>query len=283
MIILLSPAKTLDFTRPVAEAGSRARFEPQATAIAAAASRLGAERLAEVMHVSPRLAELTAARFAGFATAADRPAIRAFAGDVYRGFDAASADPDTLAFAQAHLRILSGLYGVLRPLDRIRPYRLEMGLGWSPDGSGRLVDHWGGRIAGAILADLEALDSRTIVNLASGEYFEAVGPHLPPSARVIAPDFRIATERGLAFHSFAAKVARGRLARFLCERRASDPAAILDFSEDGWSLDRPGSSPDRPLFVRQPAARATANRRRVPRAGPRARSRGAVAPRPIIG
>nr|WP_294170602.1 YaaA family protein [uncultured Sphingomonas sp.] len=250
MIILLSPAKTLDLTSPYAERPTEARFAAEANRIARAAAKLGPGRLAELMHLSPKLAALNAARFKTFARAEERPAIRAFAGDVYRGFDAASADEDTIAFAQEHLRILSGLYGVLRPLDAIRPYRLEMGTRWAPTRD-KLTDHWGSKVARAVLSDLKADGSGTILNLASNEYYAAVGPHLPKrGVRVIAPDFRVRTAEGLQFHSFTAKVARGTMARWVCDERVADLAALPSFERDGWRYDAEGSTPDKPLYVR---------------------------------
>jgi uncharacterized protein len=253
MIILLSPAKTLDFESAATDIATRPRFSAEAGRIARAAAKLGADRLSELMHISPALADLNHQRFRRFARAEQRPAIRAFAGDVYRGFDAASADPDTMAYAQDHLRILSGLYGVLRPLDAIRPYRLEMGTRWGP-ASERLTDHWDGKVAKAVRADLRAEGSGVLLNLASAEYFAAVGPHLPKrGVRLIAPDFRVRTSKGLQFQSFTAKVARGALARWVCEERIADPAGLADFDRAGWRFAPDGSTDARPLFVRDPA------------------------------
>lgn len=249
MLILLSPAKTLDLASPFPDQPSEPRFAGDAARLARAAAKLGAPKLAELMHISPKLAALNAARFKGFATAEARPAIRLFAGDVYRGFDAASAEPEVIAFAQDHLRILSGLYGILRPLDAVRPYRLEMGTRWAPKGD-RLVDHWGRKVAGALLADLADEGSGTILNLASREYFAVVGPYMPKKTRLIAPDFRVATAKGLQFQSFTAKVARGALARFVCDERIAEIAGIEAFDRDGWRFDAAGSTPAIPLFVR---------------------------------
>jgi len=250
MLILLSPAKTLDFTTPVEDIPTKARFATEASRIARAAAKLGPERLGELMHISKALAELNHQRFKSFGKAEERPAIRAFAGDVYRGFDAASADPDTIAFAQDHLRILSGLYGALRPLDAIRPYRLEMGTRWAP-AADRLVDHWGPKVAKAIAADLRAEGSKLVVNLASNEYFAVIKGQLPKAVRIIAPDFRVHTAKGLQFQSFTAKVARGVMARWLCDERVEDPAALVHFDRDGWAFDAEGSTPDKPLFVKR--------------------------------
>ena len=249
MLILLSPAKTLDFDSPFAEEPTRARFAAEAGRIARAAGKIGPAGQAGLMHISPALAELNHQRFKRFGRAEPRPAIRAFAGDVYRGFDAASADPATIAFAQDHLRILSGLYGVLRPLDAIRPYRLEMGTRWAPAGD-RLVGHWGDKVAKAVAADLRAEGSKLLLNLASNEYFAVLKGQLPKTVRVIAPDFKVRTAKGLMFQSFVAKVARGAMARWLCEERVEDPAALSSFDRDGWRHDVGGSSPGRPLFVR---------------------------------
>jgi len=253
MLALLSPAKTLDFERVVTDQPTRARFASEAGRIARAAAGIGANGLGKLMHISPALADLNHKRFKRFGRAEKRPAIRAFAGDVYRGFDAGSADADTIAFAQDHVRILSGLYGVLRPLDAIRPYRLEMGTNWSPDG-GKLTDYWGDRVAKAVAADLRAEGSKLLLNLASNEYFAVLKGKLPKNVRVIAPDFRVrigaGSIEGLQFQSFAAKVARGAMARWLCEERIADPAALRSFDRDGWRFEANGSTPDKPLFVR---------------------------------
>ena len=249
MLILLSPAKTLDFETPFTEEATKPRFAAEASRIARAAAKLGPAKLRELMHISEPLADLNHRRFKQFGKAEQRPAIRAFAGDVYRGFDAASADVDTLAFAQDHLRILSGLYGMLRPLDAMRPYRLEMGTRWAP-AADKLVEHWGAKVAKAIAADLRADGSKLVINLASNEYFAVLKGQIAKNVRVIAPDFRVHTAKGLQFQSFTAKVARGTMARWLCDERIADPAALADFDRDGWRFEAEGSTPDKPLFTR---------------------------------
>lgn len=249
MLILLSPAKTLDFASPFTEAGTTARFARDARRLARTAAGLSPQRLARLMHISPKLAALNAERFAAFDEAAERPAIRAFAGDVYRGFDAASASGAAIDFAQQHVRILSGLYGLLRPLDNIRPHRLEMGTRWAPAAE-QLLDHWGTRIARALAAELRQQGSKTLVNLASKEYFAAVGLHLSPAIRVVTPEFRVMTDTGPRFHSFAAKVARGAMARFACDNRLAEPAALEAFTGEGWRHDPTGSTSNSLLFIR---------------------------------
>ena len=170
MLILLSPAKTLDFETPYAEAPSEPRFAAEAARIARAAAKLGPQKLSELMHISDKLATLNHQRFKGFAKAEPRPAIRAFAGDVYRGFDAASADEDTIAFAQDHLRILSGLtaffarsmrFGLIGSRwERAGPPRRD---GWSSLGNQRSQRR--------SRANFPAEGSGLVVNLASNEYF----------------------------------------------------------------------------------------------------------------
>jgi cytoplasmic iron level regulating protein YaaA (DUF328/UPF0246 family) len=249
MLILLSPAKTLDLKSPFQETPTAPRFAGEAAKLASSAARLGPKRLSDLMGISPALAKLNHQRFRDFADAEERPAIRIFAGDVYRGFDVASADEDTLAYAQAHLRILSGLYGLLRPLDAVRPYRLEMGTAWAPR-SKRLVDYWARRIAPAVKQELADEASGLLLNLASNEYFAAVKPFVPSQVRTITPDFRVESASGLKFHSFTAKVARGAMARFVCEERIEDANSLQAFDRDGWRFDPGRSAPDAPLFVR---------------------------------
>lgn len=254
VIILLSPAKTLDFTTPFDEEPTEPRFAREAASIARAAAKLSPSDLSGLMHISEALGELNAKRFKTFRKAEQRPAIRAFAGDVYRGFDAKSADEDTIGFAQEHLRILSGLYGVVRPLDAIRPYRLEMGTAWSPSG-GKLVEHWGRKVAKVVLDDLKADGSGLLMNLASNEYFAVVKPFLPKTGvTLVSPDFRVQTAKGLQFQSFTAKVARGSMARWLCEERVEALDAVRGFDRDGWRYDDEGSTAAKPLFVRDTSA-----------------------------
>jgi hypothetical protein len=150
-------------------------------------------------------------------------------------------------FAQDHLRILSGLYGLLRPLDEIRPYRLEMGTRWAPGRPKDLYAFWGGRIASALVEDL---DDGVVVDLASKEYWRAVEGWLPAGVRVIEIDFREEGPSGLRFNTFAAKRARGMMARYLCEHRLNDPEALKAFDSDGYAFDPGGSDEGRWRFTR---------------------------------
>jgi len=235
MIALLSPAKSLDYDRPFDPvATTNPRLAEDADTLAAAAAKLGAKKLGALMHISEKLATLNADRFAGFAAAPERPAIHAFAGDVYVGFEAKSLDAPAIDFAQGHVRILSGLYGLLRPLDTIRPYRLEMGTRWAPGRARTLYAYWGSRVSDLLARDLAEEGSGVILNLASKEYWHAVETCPPAGARIIAVDFREEGPNGLRFNSFAAKRARGMMARWLCEHRIADPEALKNFDSDGY-------------------------------------------------
>ncbi len=248
MIAVLSPAKSLDFDRsPPAHVMTTPRFAAEADTLARACARLSRKRLSELMRISPALAALNVDRYRGFATAPERAALFAFAGDVYQGLDAHTLDERALARAQDRVRILSGLYGLLRPLDAIRPYRLEMGTRWAPRRA-RLTDWWGGRIAAALVEEVEAIGATTVLNLASDEYWEAVKGHLPGSVRVIATEFREGPDA--RFVSFHAKRARGSMARWLVENDVADPAALPDFDRDGYRYDPAASTRDRLRFVR---------------------------------
>lgn|SRR5512139_730855 len=249
MIAIISPAKTLDYKRPLPPlAATQPRFADEAGALAAAAARLSQRKLAELMHISDNLARLNAERFRGFGDLPERPAIFAFAGDVYVGFEAHSLDEEAMLFAQDHLRILSGLYGLLRPLDRIRPYRLEMGTRWAPRRRD-LYSFWGSRIADRLASDA-AEAGGPVVNLASKEYWAAVASRLPAGLPVIEIDFREPGPDGPRFNSFAAKRARGMIARFICEHRLDRAEQLKGFDSDGYRFDPPNSDEQRWRFTR---------------------------------
>lgn len=251
MIAIISPAKTLDYSKPLPPlVETTPRFESESAILASAAAELSAKRLSEIMGISDNLATLNAERYANFSSLPTRPAIFAFAGDVYVGFDAHSLDESAIDFAQDHVRILSGLYGLLRPLDLIRPYRLEMGTRWAPS-SGDLYSFWGSRISDLLARDLQAEGSNVIVNLASREYWGAVETAPPAGARIITIDFREEGPKGLRFNSFAAKRARGMMARHISEHRLVDVEALKGFDTDGYVYDPDGSDDGSWRFVRR--------------------------------
>jgi len=253
MIILLSPAKSLDLTSPIPElTTTQPQFLDDARALATAAASLDSADLMALMHISEPLAALNEARFKAFSTPFTRdnarPALFTFDGDVYTGLDATTLTPDDLAYAQAHLRILSGLYGLLRPLDLMQPYRLEMGTSFGLGQARNLYDYWRGRIAPALAGDLSP-DQRLIINLASDEYFKAVDMRAVP-ARLLTIDFRDRKAGKLRFNSFVAKRARGAAARAIIKARLSDPQPLKEMSILGHRFEPSAETPDHWLFVR---------------------------------
>jgi cytoplasmic iron level regulating protein YaaA (DUF328/UPF0246 family) len=249
MIALLSPAKTLDYERALPPLGATTpHFAEEARSLAKSAANLSQKRLSELMHISPKLAKLNADRFRDFADLPERQALFAFAGDVYTGFEAHTLDEAGVAFAQDHVRMLSGLYGLLRPLDTIRPYRLEMGTRWAPRRSS-LTDWWGGRIADLLHAQLKEEGSGVVLNLASQEYYAAVKGRLD-GVRVIEVDFREPGPDGPRFVSFHAKKARGMMARYLCEHHVTDVDAMRGFDTDGYRFHAAESDADHWRFTR---------------------------------
>ncbi|MCC1481911.1 peroxide stress protein YaaA [Roseibaca sp. Y0-43] len=254
MLVILSPAKKLDWTaRP--DATTRPDFQADAVALADVAKDLGAPGLKKLMHISDKLADLNLERFENFAAdpepEATRPAIHAFAGDTYTGLDARSLDADALDWAKGHLRILSGLYGLLRPFDAMQPYRLEMGSRLATERGKSLYDYWGDRISMALNDAAKDAGAEVIVNCASQEYFGAVdlGALRP---RVITPQFLDSKDGAEPkVISFYAKKARGAMARFILERRLTDPAELREFDTGGYAYDPEQSTPDRPVFLRE--------------------------------
>lgn len=251
MLILISPAKSLDFeSDPGSHDSTAPRFPDETRRLVSAASNLSKKKLQQIMPVSDKLIELNHGRYREFWDQPERAAIYAFSGDVYTGFEAKTLDDEAIRFAQDHLRILSGLYGLLRPLDAIRPYRLEMGTKWAPRYK-KLTDFWGDKIAATVAADLETDGSGTIINLASQEYWAAVnGAKALKDKRVITIDFREEGPKGLRFNSFEAKRARGMMARYICEHALTDPEVIKAFDSDGYHFVPDGSDENVWRFVR---------------------------------
>ncbi|MFC4256259.1 peroxide stress protein YaaA [Altererythrobacter xixiisoli] len=249
MFALLSPAKTLDFERELPPLNAtRPHFAAEAGDLAKSAANLSQKKLSELMHISPKLAKLNADRFRDFADLPERPALFAFAGDVYTGFEVHTLDEAGVAFAQDHMRMLSGLYGLLRPLDAIRPYRLEMGTRWAPRRKS-LTDWWGDRIAALLRDQLADAGTDVVLNLASLEYFAAVKGRLD-GVRVIEVEFREPGPDGPRFISFNAKRARGMMARYMCENHISDVDAMRGFDSDGYRFIESESDADRWRFHR---------------------------------
>ncbi|WP_306044715.1 peroxide stress protein YaaA [Nioella sp. MMSF_3534] len=249
MLIVISPAKKLDWTARDVEM-TAPMFQEDADRLAEVAQGLSVAELQKLMHISESLGKLNRDRFARFHEHAEkRPAVLAFAGDTYTGLEAGSLDAEELAYAQDHLRILSGLYGLLRPLDAMQEYRLEMGSRLKTDRGRSLYDYWGGQIAEALNVEADRLNTETLINCASVEYFTAVKPDvLRP--RVITPQFLEEKPGGPKVVSFFAKKARGAMARFIIQNRLRDPEAMLDFDTGGYRYAPELSAPDKPAFYR---------------------------------
>ncbi len=251
MIAIISPAKSLDFDSAVpAHQLTEGRFPEETARLAGAISNLSKKKLKSVMPVSDNLIDLNHRRYSQFFDQPERAAIYAYNGDVYTGFEAQSLNQEGLRFAQSHLRILSGLYGLLRPLDPIRPHRLEMGTKWAPRYR-KLTDFWKDKIAKELAKDLEQTKEKVIVNLASNEYWAAIKPHTSElNARIIEVDFRKDGPNGPKFISFEAKRARGMMARYICEHHLHDIEALKEFDSDGYQFDQKNSTEDSLRFVR---------------------------------
>ncbi len=250
MLIVVSPAKRLDETPSRAPGGTEPVFADEAATLADIASALDAEALGRLMHLSPALARLNVARFAAFGSGEGvKQAIELFAGDTYSGLEAASLDPDELDYAQRHLRILSGLYGLLRPRDRIAPHRLEMGTRLANPRGRNLYEFWGDKIAARLAQEARALNTGTLVNCASVEYFTAAD-RAALGLRVITPVFLEDHANGPRIVAVFAKQARGAMARFIVQTRLTDPGGLADFDRGGYRFQPEMSTPDRPLFLR---------------------------------
>lgn len=254
MLILLSPAKNLDWSPPPPGLEKTAPvLAKDAAALAKTARALKPADLARLMDLSDKLATLNHERFQALGGVESRSnakqAILAFNGDVYQGLAAKTLTPVDLAFAQAHVRILSGLYGLLAPLDAIEPYRLEMGVKLANSRGADLYDFWGDRIAKTLNATLKAQSSDEIVNLASDEYFSAVD-RKALKARVITPKF-LDIKDGKARPVFLfVKRARGMMARYAIEKRITNADGLKSFTVGGYRLDRAASSETDWVFTR---------------------------------
>ena len=240
MLMLLSPAKTLDFSPPPGELPvTHPAFARDTAALAKIARKLKAADLRRLMGISDKLATLNVQRFRDFkgsGASEGVPAALAFAGDVYTGLRARDLDGDALAWAQDHLAILSGLYGLLRPLDLIQPYRLEMGIKLANPRGEDLYAFWRDKIAKALNKVAKAMDDPTVVNLASQEYFGAVDTKAL-KVPVIACAFKEGDGEDARIVSFFAKKARGAMARFAIEGRIDRAEGLKAFSEDGYRFD----------------------------------------------
>ena len=254
MLVVISPAKRLDWTARDVET-TAPDFQEDAVRLVKTARNLTLGDLKSLMSLSDDLARLNRDRFKAFEDSpevdATRPAALAFAGDTYQGLEADSLDAEELTFAQEHLRILSGLYGLLRPLDAIQPYRLEMGSRLKTRQGKNLYEYWGSTISDALNAQAQATGSEVLVNCASQEYFGAVDLKAL-KMKVITPQFMEdkGDGKGPKIVSFFAKKARGAMARFIVQKRIETLEGMLDFDSGGYAYTPELSKPDAPVFLR---------------------------------
>lgn len=252
MLVTISPAKSLDLS-PVDHTPTQPAFQADAVRLAKTMRGQTLGQLRDLMGLSDDLARLNRDRFKVFSDApapdAVKPAALIFNGDTYQGLEAKTLDPDDMTFAQDHLAILSGLYGLLRPLDAIQPYRLEMGSRLKTRRGKTLYDYWGDTIAKALNTQAETIGTDTLVNCASQEYFAAAArPAL--KLRVITPQFLEVKENRPRIVSFFAKRARGAMARYIITNRVTDPNDIKGFSVGGYRYDPDLSDGDTWAFQR---------------------------------
>ncbi|AKQ54426.1 peroxide stress protein YaaA [Bordetella hinzii] len=255
MLFLLSPAKKLDYDSPVhVQTHTQPLFVDQAAALIKVLKTKSADDIAELMSLSQALAELNVGRYASwkktFTQDNARQAVLAFNGDVYEGLEASSLSARQLDWAQDHVVILSGLYGALRPLDLMQPYRLEMGTRLQTSKGKNLYEYWGGAIAGYLNERQEGEKTPVIVNLASEEYFKVVDLKTL-RARVVQCVFQDWKNGAWKVISFHAKRARGLMARYAIEHKINKPEGLQAFDSEGYAFDASASSADKLVFRRR--------------------------------
>ncbi|MDO7903076.1 peroxide stress protein YaaA [Pseudomonas sp. K1(2024)] len=254
MLTVISPAKTLDYdTPPVTQRHTLPQHLDHAQILIEQLRDFSPAQIAELMHLSDKLAGLNAARFgswtADFTPSNAKQALLAFKGDVYTGLDAESLSEDDFAYAQQHLRMLSGLYGLLRPLDLMQPYRLEMGTKLANARGKDLYAFWDTRISEWLNQALADQGDDLLLNLASNEYFGAVKKNAL-KARVIHVDFKDLKNGQYKIISFYAKKARGLMSRFVIQERIADPEQLKGFDVQGYYYSAEQSRPDHLVFLR---------------------------------
>jgi len=255
MLTVISPAKSLDFESSIPSVKTtKPRFLSQSQEIINQIKKLAPQDVASLMRLSEKLAVLNYDRFQAFQTPFTkknaRAAVFAFRGDVYQGLDADSLSQDDLSFAQNHLRILSGLYGVLRPLDLIQAYRLEMGTKFKSKLGKNLYDFWDGTLHQSISKELAKNESPILINLASNEYFKALKAK-QLSQEIITPIFKDFKNDQYKVISFFAKKARGLMSRYIIQNRIDQPDALKDFRLGGYKFSKRLSSDNEFVFTRR--------------------------------
>lgn len=254
MLIVLSPAKTLDFDiQPQAEVFTQPQFLEQAAELVENLKQYTPPQLQKVMKINAKLAELNVQRYADwhmpFNSGNAKPAVLVFKGEVYNGLKADTFSADDLQYSQNHLRILSGLYGVLRPLDLMQPYRLEMGIKLKTKKGIDLYKYWGDQITEDINHTLKETGQKYLINLASDEYFSAINQQ-KLDAEVVTPVFKDFKNGVYKFMTVYGKKARGMMARYIIANRIADVEHIKLFDEEGYYFNHQMSEGKTLVFTR---------------------------------
>ncbi len=253
MIAVVSPAKTLDFESKYDFEHTLPKFQKEALALIEVLKEQSENEVSELMSISDQLAHINVERYHKFTkkknAAHARHAIFAFQGDVYQGLEAENFSPEELEFSQSHFRILSGLYGLIRPLDLIQPYRLEMGTKLRVNGSKNLYEFWGDKIANQLNRDLKNQGDDLLINLASVEYFKSVNL-TKLKAKVIDVDFKDFSNGDYNVVSFFAKKARGMMSRYIIKNQPTTVEELRAFDYSGYRFDESNSTNELLAFKR---------------------------------
>ena len=257
MLVVISPAKTLDYESPLAtKQFTQPEFTADAQGLIDQLREFAPQDIADLMHLSDKLSALNVARYQSWSQAHDvdnaRQAVLAFKGDVYTGLNAEEFEEADFEFAQNHLRILSGLYALLKPLDLMQPYRLEMGTKLKNAKGANLYHYWGSTITERLNSELQSDETPVLINLASNEYFKSVQPK-NLNARVINPEFKDLKNGHYKIISFYAKKARGLMTRYIIKNLINNPEQLKDFDYEGYAYNESLSSGDNWVFTRDHA------------------------------
>ncbi len=256
MIIVLSPAKTLDYEFDATGSHSVPAFLSQSSKLIKQLKNKEPKDIASLMGLSDKLATLNYDRYQTWTAAKkvsndSKQSMLVFKGDVYQGLQAEDLTKSEMNFAQKHIRILSGLYGILRPLDLMKPYRLEMGTKLETENGKNLYEFWGNKIQKNVLNELKNQKSDLLINLASNEYFSALGK-LPEDINTISPTFKDYKNGKYKIISFYAKKARGLMARWIIQNKVKDFEDLVKFNLDGYKFSKGESTASTPVFLRKP-------------------------------
>lgn len=254
MLALLSPAKKLDMdATSKTSTATQPCFQDCTMQLVGVLRNMPQQDIGELMHLSEKLATLNYNRYQDFAEKFTNDnatqAVYAFRGDTYVGLDADTIDTQNIPYLQDHIRILSGLYGLLRPLDLMQAYRLEMGTKLETEHGKNLYEFWGDRLTQAVNNDTKSHKNRTVINLASNEYISAIQPD-KLDAGMITPQFKEMKDGKPKMIGIFAKRARGMMARFMVENKIDTPEGLKDFNVDGYQFQPKASSNTEYVFLR---------------------------------